>query len=112
MKETFTIVYPEDKSLRRVKLTMNFDNSNIKSVNLLTDFRKVSTDDVALSCSWWNLHGHYFDKSDKKHSLGRDMNWSYLHFKNHVEEVLYNDVDKLFQEYEQHQRGVHSSLNY
>jgi hypothetical protein len=105
MKETFTIVYPEDKSLRRVKLTMNFDNSNIKSVNLLTDFRKVSTDDVALSCSWWNLHGHYFDKSDKKHSLGRDMNWSYLHFKNHVEEVLYNDVDKLFQEYEQHQRG-------
>jgi hypothetical protein len=105
MKETFTIVYPEDKSLRRVKLTMNFDNSNIKSVNLLTDFRKVSPDDVALSCSWWNLHGHYFDKSDKKHSLGRDMNWSYLHFKNHVEEVLYNDVDKLFQEYEQHQRG-------
>jgi hypothetical protein len=105
MKETFTIVYPEDKSLRRVKLTMNFDNSNIKSVNLLTDFRKVSPDDVALSCSWWDLHGHYFDKSDKKHSLGRDMNWSYLHFKNHVEEVLYNDVDKLFQEYEQHQRG-------
>jgi hypothetical protein len=68
MKETFVIVYPEDKSLRRVKLTMNFDNSNIKSVNLLTDFQKVSTDDIALSCSWWNLHGHYFDKSDKKHS--------------------------------------------
>jgi len=33
------------------------------------------------------------------------MNWSYLHFKNHTEEVLYNDVDKSFQEYEQHQRG-------
>jgi hypothetical protein len=33
------------------------------------------------------------------------MNWSYLHFKNHAEEVLYNNADKLFQEYEQHQRG-------
>jgi len=105
MKETFTVVFPEDKTLKRVKLAMNFDNSNIKSVNLLTDFRKVSIDDVALSCSWWNLHGHYFDKSDKKHSLGCDMNWSYLHFKNHVEEVLYNDVDKLFQEFEQRERG-------
>jgi hypothetical protein len=105
MKETFTVVYPLDKSLKRVALTMNFDNSNIKSVDLLSDFRKVTVDEVALSCSWWNLHGHYFDNDKKKHSLGRDMNWSYLHFKNHTEEVLYNDVDKLFQEYEQHQRG-------
>jgi hypothetical protein len=105
MKETFTVVFPEDKTLHRVNLTMNFDKSNIKSVNLLSDFRKVTIEEVVLSCSWWNLHGHYFDKSKKKLSLGRDMNWSYLHFKNHVEEVLYNDVDKLFQEYEKHQRG-------
>jgi hypothetical protein len=105
MKETFTVVYPADKSLKRVALIMNFDNSNIKSVDLLSDFRKVTVEEVALSCSWWNLHGHYFDNEKKKHSLGRDMNWSYLHFKNHTEEVLYNDVDKSFQEYEQHQRG-------
>jgi hypothetical protein len=105
MKETFTVVFPTDKTLKRVKLAMNFNNSNIKSVNLLTDFRKVSIEEVALSCSWWNLHGHYYDKSNKKHSLGCDMNWSYLHFKNHVEEVLYNDVDKLFQEFEQQERG-------
>jgi hypothetical protein len=105
MKETFTIVYPEDKSLKRVKLIMNFDKTDIKSVNLLTDFRKVTAEEVALSCSWWNLHGHYFDNENTKHSLGRDMNWSYLHFKNHVEDVLYNDVDKLLHEYEKHQRG-------
>jgi hypothetical protein len=105
MKETFTIVYPEDKSLKRVKLTMNFDNSDIKHVNLLTDFRKVTVEEVALSCSWWNLHGHYHDNDNVKHSLGRDMNWSYLHFKNHVDDVLYNDTDKLFHEYAKHQRG-------
>ena len=52
MKETFTVVYPLDKSLKRVALTMNFDNSNIKSVDLLSDFRKVTVDEVALSCSW------------------------------------------------------------
>jgi hypothetical protein len=105
MKETFTVVYPADKSLKRVALIMNFDNSNIKSVDLLSDFLEVTVEEVAFSCSWWNLHGHYFDNQKKKHSLGRDMNWSYLHFKNHTEEVLYIDVDKLFQEYEQHQRG-------
>jgi hypothetical protein len=105
MKETFAIVYPEDKSLKRVKLSMNFDNSDVKNVNLLTDFRKVTAEEVALSCSWWNLHGHYYDNDNVKHSLGRDMNWSYLHFKNHVDEVLYNDVDKLFHEYEKQQRG-------
>jgi hypothetical protein len=74
---------------------MNFDKSNIKSVNLLSDFRKVTIEEVVLSCSWWNFHGHYFDKSKKKLSLGQDMNWSYLHFKNHVEEVLSNDVVKI-----------------
>jgi hypothetical protein len=84
---------------------MNFNNNNIKSVNLLSDFRKVSIEEVALSCLWWNLHGHYYDKSNKKQSLGCDMNWSYLHFKNHVQEVLYNDVNKLFQEFEQQERG-------
>jgi hypothetical protein len=52
MKETFTVVFLEDKTLKRVKLSMNFDNSNIRSVNLLTGFRKVSVEDVALSCSW------------------------------------------------------------
>ena len=105
MKETFTVVFPVDETLKRVKLTMNFDKTDIKRVNLLTDFRKVSIEEVALSCSWWNLHGHYYDNDEVKHSLGRDMNWTYLHFKNHVDEVLYNDIDKLFQEYEQQQRG-------
>jgi hypothetical protein len=34
------------------------------------------------------------------------MNWSYLHFKNHVEDVLYDDVNKEFHDdYEKKERG-------
>jgi hypothetical protein len=33
------------------------------------------------------------------------MNWSYLHFKNHVEDILYNEIDKIFQTYEKREQG-------
>ena len=105
MKEPFTIVYPEDTTLKRVALKMNASNSGIRSLDILSDFRQVSIAEVALSCAWWNLHGHYKDKDDKQQSYGRDMNWSYLHFKNHVDEVLYNDTDKLFNSYSKKERG-------
>jgi hypothetical protein len=105
MKDPFTIVYPEDKTLARVALKMKANGSGIRSLEILSDFRQVTIDEVALSCSWWNLHGHYKDKDNTKQSYGRDMNWSYLHFKNHVDEVLYNDTDKLFNTYDKKQRG-------
>ena len=106
MKEPFTsIVFPEDPTLKRVALKLNFDGSDIQTANVLTDFRKLTTKQVALSCAWWNLHGHYKDKDNKKHSYGKDMNWSYLHFKNHVDAVLYDDTDKELHSYEKRERG-------
>ena len=105
MKDPFTIVYPEDETLDRVALKMKPNGGEIRSLNILTDFRQVSIEEVALSCAWWNLHGHYKDKDNKKQSYGRDMNWSYLHFKNNVEEVLYNDTDKIFNSHSKKERG-------
>ena len=66
MKDPFTIVYPEDTTLSRVALKMNANGSGIRSLELLSDFRQVSIEEVALSCAWWNLHGHYKDKDDAK----------------------------------------------
>jgi hypothetical protein len=105
MKEPFTIVFPADPTLKRVTLKLKIDGSGIQTVNVLTDFRRLTTKEVALSCAWWNLHGNYKDKDDKKQSYGRDMNWSYLHFKNHVDVVLYNDTDKEFHTYDKKERG-------
>jgi hypothetical protein len=106
MKEPFTsIVFPEDPTLKRVSLKLNINGSGIQTAKVLTDFRKLTTKEVALSCSWWNLHGHYKDKDGKKQSYGRDMNWSYLHFKNHVDVVLYNDTDKEFHSFDKKERG-------
>jgi hypothetical protein len=105
MKEPFTIVFPEDSTLKRVALKLKIDGSVIRTANVLRDFRRLTTKEVALSCSWWNLHGNYKDKDDKKQSYGRDMNWSYLHFKNHVDIVLYNNTDKEFHTYDKKERG-------
>jgi hypothetical protein len=66
MKDPFTIVYPEDKTLARVALKMKANGSGIRSLEILSDFRQVTIDEVALSCSWWNLHGHYKDKDNTK----------------------------------------------
>jgi hypothetical protein len=104
MMQTFTIVLPTDPTLTKVALTSV--NGVPTTFDLLVDFRKVTKEQVALSCAWWNLHGFYLDNDDKKISLSRDMNWSYLHFKNHVEDVLYDDVNKEFHDdFEKKQRG-------
>jgi hypothetical protein len=105
MKDPFTIVCPEDPTLARVALKMKANGNGIRSLDILSDFRQVTVEEVALSCSWWNVHGHYKDNSNAKQSYGRDMNWSYLHLKNHVDEVLYNDTDKLFNSYAKKERG-------
>ena len=105
MKQPFTIIFPQDPDLKSISLKMTFDKSEPRTVDLLVDFRKVSKEEVALSCAWWNLHGFFSDSSGSKQTLSRDMNWSYLHFKNHVNDNLYNDVNKAFLKYEKKQRG-------
>jgi hypothetical protein len=105
MKQPFTIIFPMDPTLQKISLKMTFDGSAPRTVDLLVDFRKVTKEEVALSCSWWNLHGFFMDGENHKQSLSRDMNWSYLHFKNHVNDNLYNDVNKAFLKYNKKQRG-------
>jgi hypothetical protein len=105
MGEPFTIVFPEDPTLVRHALVMHDNKTGPKTINLLKEFWTVSVEEVALSCSWWNTHGHFKDSEGKVQTFGRDMNWSYLHFKNHVEDILYNEIDKIFQTYEKRERG-------
>jgi hypothetical protein len=104
MIETFTIVIPTGPTLKKVALASVHGVPT--TFNLLVDFRKVTKEQVALSCAWWNLHGFYTDNDNKKISLSRDMNWSYLHFHNHVEEILFDDVNKEFHDdFDKKQRG-------
>jgi hypothetical protein len=105
MGQPFTVVIPKDPTLVRHELTLLHDGSGPKTIDLLKEFWTVSAEEVALSCEWWNSHGHFTDSDGDSQTFGRDMNWSYLHFKNHTEEVLYNEIDKQFQTYEQRQRG-------
>lgn len=105
MKEPFTIVFPCDPTLARHALTMSADRSGPKTINLLKEYWTVTEEEVALSCAWWNVHGHFKDKNNKNQTFGRDMNWSYLHFKSHVDDVLYNEIDKQFQSYDKKESG-------
>jgi hypothetical protein len=77
MKDPFIIIYPEDPTLRRVSHKMLSNGIGIRSLNLLMDFCQVTVEEVALSCAWRNVHGHYKDNANVKQSYGRDMNWSY-----------------------------------
>jgi hypothetical protein len=105
MGQPFTIVIPKDQTLVRHELTLLADGSGPKTIDLLKEFWTVSAEEVALSCAWWNTHGHFTDSDNAPQTFGRDMNWSYLHFKNHTEDVLYNEIDKQFQTYDRRQRG-------
>ena len=91
----FIIVCPVDFKLRECILKTRDGNAN--TYNLLTDYRLVIPKKVALSTAWYNKYGYFTDTQNKKHTLGRDMSWSLLHFKQHFPASLHTNIDLLLQ---------------
>ena len=99
----FTIVCPTDRKL--LVCTLKLHDGKPITYGLLTDYRAVTPKIVALSTVWYNKYGYFNDNQNNKHTLSRDMSWSLLHFKQHVQASLHTDIDLLLQQYPSIQRG-------
>ena len=101
--QPFDIVYPKDPALKLVTLKVKGGSPVVKS--LLENFRNLSIEQVALSSSWYSKFGSFTDSLGKPHSLGRDLSWSLLHFKEHVDPVLHNDIESRLQSFNKEEQG-------
>ena len=98
-----TIVRPVDSKLRICTLKTR-DGVAITD-DLLTNYRTISLKTVAHSTAWYNKYGFYMDAQNKRQTLGRDMSWSLLHFKQHVQPSLHTDVEFALHQYPPIQQG-------
>ena len=99
----FTIVCRIESKLR--ECTLKTRDGNPITYDLLTDYRSVTPKIIALSIAWYNKHGYFTDNQNRKQTLGRDMSWSLLHFKQHAQASLHTAIDLLLQRYSSIQRG-------
>ena len=69
------------------------------------NFRSISITEVAKSSAWYSRYGSFKDSFGTTHTFGRDMSWSLLHFKEHVDSVLHNDVELRLQGFKKEVQG-------
>ena len=66
---------------------------------LLTSYRFVSPKTVALSTAWYNNSSSFDNVHENRKTSGRDISWSLLHFKQHVQASLHTDAELLIYQY-------------
>lgn len=101
--QPFDIVYPKDPALKLVTLKVKGGSPVVKS--LLNNFCNLSIEQVALSSSWYSKFGSFTDSAGDTQSFGRDLSWSLLHFKEHVDPVLHNDIELRLQSFKKEEQG-------
>ena len=101
--EIYDIVYPKDPTLQLV--TIKFKKGIPVTKSLLKNFRSISITDVALSSSWYSKFDSFSDSYGTTQTFGRDMSWSLLYFREHVDPVLHNDVELRLQSFKKEEQG-------
>ena len=99
----FNIVYPKDPTLKRVTLRLKDGSPLVMS--LLKNFSTNSIPDVAKSSTWYNAFGNFEDSNRDDQTFGRDMSWSLLHCKEHIDSVLCNDVEYQLHAFKKEEQG-------
>ena len=95
--QPFDIVYPKDPALKLVTLKVKGGSPVVKS--LLNNFCNLSIKQIALSSSSYSAFGCFKDSAGAIQNFGRDLSWSLLHFKEHVDPVLHNDIELRLQSF-------------
>ena len=95
---------PVDSKLRECTLKTPSDGATI-TYGLLASYRYITPKAVALSTAWYNKFGYFIDAQNNRQTLGCDMSWSLLHFKQHVQVGLHTDVELILQRYSPIQQG-------
>ena len=97
------IVYQKDPTLKHVTLKLKNGSTFIKI--LLKDICTISMKKVIKSSAWYSAFGYFKDSNGVIQIFCRDMSWILLHFIEHVDSVLHNDVELRLQGFKKEEQG-------
>ena len=102
--QVFEIVFPQDPTLKCVTLKLK-DDGSLFVQSLLKNFRNFPPAAILASLAWYGAFGNFkYDKRNEQ-TFGRDMSWTILHFKQHIDPVLHNDVELRLHTFETNKQG-------
>ena len=89
MEDPFRICFPnDDKKLANLEVD---DKKKPIFKDLFVDHREISVQQVAMSNRWYSRYA-IFSTSGPDRSFAKELEWSFIHLRNHVEQDLYNVI--------------------
>jgi hypothetical protein len=87
MEDPYHICFPTDPNLP----TLLVDSSNKPiAKDLFKDHRDITVEEVAFSNRWYSRYAIFTTSNKTDRSFAKELEWSHLHFRSHVEQELYN----------------------
>jgi hypothetical protein len=90
MDDPFCTCFPNDET-KPARFAVDASGKP-KSKDLFREHRDISVEEVALSNRWYSRYAIFTDASSKDRSFAKELEWSLIHFRNHVDQELYNVV--------------------
>ena len=103
MEDPFCICFPDDDT-KPASLSVDAKGKP-KTRDLFTEHRDISVEEVAMSNRWYSRYAIFTDASTKDRSFAKELEWSLIHFRNHVDQELYNVVHSEYISFDSEERG-------
>jgi hypothetical protein len=104
MEDTFCICFPDnDKS--PASLSVDAISKKPLTKDLFQDHRDISVEQVALSNRWYSRYAIFTESGGTDRSFAKELEWSLIHFRHHVEQELYNVVHAEYVSFPPEERG-------
>jgi hypothetical protein len=103
MEDPFCICFP-DSDTSPASLSVDIFMKPITK-DLFQEHREISVEQVALSNRWYSRYAIFTTTSGLDRSFAKELEWSLLHFRYHVEQELYNVVHAEYLSFPAEERG-------
>lgn len=103
MEDPFCICFPDNDAK---PASLSVDSKMIPiTKDLFQDHREISVEQVALSNRWYSRYAIFTPAIGADRSFAKELEWSLLHFRYHVEQELYNVVHAEYLSFPAEERG-------
>lgn len=103
MEDPFRTCFPDNAAL---PASLEVDSKGIpKTKNLFKEHRDISVEEVGKSNRWYSRYAIFTDATAKDRSFAKELEWSLIHFRNHVDQELYNVVHSEYISFPPEERG-------
>jgi hypothetical protein len=103
MEDPYKICFP-NSTTSLASLKVDSHNKPIFK-DLFADHREITVEDVALSNRWYSRYAIFSTSSKIDRSFAKELEWSFIHLRSHVEQDLYNVIHSEYMTFSAEERG-------